>query len=342
MPSAAQTPDVGAPLGVHAQQQRVVVEHLLEVRHHPVAVDASSARTRRPAGRGCRRAPSPPASRRASRRSPCRQQELQHHRRRELRARPRTPPTAGRTRPPGSRTAPSSSSRVIAPAASVGLLVQVLAQRRRDPGHLVAAGQPGIRQRLEDLPERRLPVPRLVREVGAREERVAVVVEHAGHRPAAVPGHRRGGLHVDRVDVRPLLAVHLDADEVLVEVRRRRLVLERLVRHHVAPVAGGVPDAQQHRHVAAPRLLERRRLPLPPVHRVVGVLGRYGEVALADGWARPPSCHSSTGRHVLEVRRISSPPAFQSPDPRFVPPRRGLSQPVPGAGFTLPRGSCGP
>ena len=144
------------------------------------------------------------------------------------------------------------------------LLVQVLAQRRRRPGRTSSPRfVPGVGQRLEHLPERRLPVPRLVREVGAGEERVAVVVEHAGHRPAAVPGHRRGRLHVDRVDVGPLLAVDLDADEVLVEVRRRRLVLERLVRHHVAPVAGGVPDAQQHRHVAPPGLLERRPAPTP-------------------------------------------------------------------------------
>jgi len=44
--------------------------------------------------------------------------------------------------------------------------------------------------------------------------------------------------HVDLVDVGPLLAVDLDVDEELVHEARRRLVLERLVGHHVAPVAG--------------------------------------------------------------------------------------------------------
>ena len=153
---------------------------------------------------------------------------------------------------------------------------QVLAQLAGHALDVLGLGLPRVGQRLEHLPEARLPVPRLVREVGAREERVAVVVEHACHRPPAVPGHRRGRVHVDGVHVRPLLAVDLDADEVLVEVRRGGLVLERLVRHHVAPVAGGVPDAQQHRHVAPPRLLERRRLPLPPVDRIVGVLEEIG------------------------------------------------------------------
>jgi hypothetical protein len=37
---------------------------------------------------------------------------------------------------------------------------------------------------------------------------------------------------------------------------------------HVAPGAGGVPDAQQDRYVAAPRLGKRLGAPLPPVHRL--------------------------------------------------------------------------
>jgi hypothetical protein len=40
----------------------------------------------------------------------------------------------------------------------------------------------------------------------------------------------------------------------------------------VAPVARGVPDTEQDRHVALPRFRERIRTPLPPVDRVVLVL----------------------------------------------------------------------
>jgi hypothetical protein len=53
-----------------------------------------------------------------------------------------------------------------------------------------------------------------------------------------VAGHRDARLHVDRVEVGALLAVELDADEVLVHELRDPLVLERLALHHVAPVAG--------------------------------------------------------------------------------------------------------
>jgi len=41
-----------------------------------------------------------------------------------------------------------------------------------------------------------------------------------------MPGHHLHRFHVDRVDVRPLLAVDLDRDEVFVEHRRDVVVLE--------------------------------------------------------------------------------------------------------------------
>ena len=87
-----------------------------------------------------------------------------------------------------------------------------------------------------------------------------------------MPGQRDDRVHVDRVEVGPLLAVDLDADEVLVHQRRRRGVLERLVLHHVAPVAGGVADREQDRPVLAPRPRERLLAPRIPVDRVLGVL----------------------------------------------------------------------
>ena len=250
MPSAAHTPTWVSQCGVDAQQQGVVVEHLLEVRHHPVGVDAVAGeptaelvvdaaaghRLERPGGH------LPGGSeRRAGAGTPA-------------------PSTAGTSARHRSRRGPRRTRWPAAPPpASSVLRVDRAGAPRRAACRRWSRSVPATRRTssplvcqastsaVQHLPERRLTVPRLVGEVGAGEERVAVVVEHDRHRPAAVPGHRRGRLHVDRVHVRPLLAVDLDADEVLVEVRRGRLVLERLVRHHVAPVARGVPDAQQHR-----------------------------------------------------------------------------------------------
>src|SRR6185437_15291486 len=54
------------------------------------------------------------------------------------------------------------------------------------------------------------------------------------------------------------------------------LVLERLVRHHVAPVTRGVPDAEEDRLVLARRALERSGSPRVPLHRIAGVLEEVG------------------------------------------------------------------
>ena len=109
--------------------------------------------------------------------------------------------------------------------------------------------------------------------------------------------------HVQVVDVRPFLAVHLDVDEPLVHQRRGFRVLERFVRHHVAPVAGGVADRQQDRFLLRSRLLQRRRPPRAPMHGVVGVLQqiRRGLVAeqvggLGHGVALL-LCRRDIGRH---------------------------------------------
>ena len=285
------------PMQVRAQQQRVVVQHLLEVRHHPGGVDrvpreaAAELVVHAPARhRGQRLAghdQRPLARCGAGRPGGVTQQELQHHRRREL----------------GS------------PSESLALLVELPCQRRdrgsqlvvtetvprlgterpqprhhvgADPAHLLAPVRPRVGERSQHLDERRHAALGLAREVGPAEEGLAVGRQHAGHRPSALTGHRLGGGHVDRVDIGSLLAVDLDAHEVLVEVVRGLVVLERLVRHDVAPVAGGVADAEQHGHVPRARLLEGVVAPLPPVDRVVGVL----EQVRAGG-----ACQAVAGAH---------------------------------------------
>jgi hypothetical protein len=104
-----------------------------------------------------------------------------------------------------------------------------------------------LRHALEDGCKGRHAVSRLVREIRAAEEGLLVVVrqEH-GQRPAAAAlrEHLVRKL-VDLVEIGPLLAVDLDVDEKAVHERRRAGVLEGLMRHHVAPVAGRITDRQQ-------------------------------------------------------------------------------------------------
>ena len=135
---------------------------------------------------------------------------------------------------------------------------------------------PDVDQGVEHGGERRPAgqVPR--REVGAAVERTAIGGEEDAHRPTAGAGHRLDGLHVDGVDVGPLLPVDLDRDEGRCQQAGHAGVLEGLVGHHVAPVAGRVADGQEDRLVLGGGLGERLLTPRVPVDRVVPVLFQVG------------------------------------------------------------------
>ena len=90
---------------------------------------------------------------------------------------------------------------------------------------------------------------------------------------------------VDLVEVGPLLAVDLDVDEELVHELRRRLVLERLVGHDVAPVARRVADRQQDRLAGLARCRERLVVPRLPMHGIVRVLFQVGARLFAQSIA---------------------------------------------------------
>ena len=132
---------------------------------------------------------------------------------------------------------------------------QRLGQRRDVLLDVVGPCAPHVVDRGHQLHELRL------REVGAAVERLAGRSHEHGHRPTAAAGHRLHRVHVDRVDVGSFLAIDLHVDEQLVHSRGDIDVLKAVVRHHVAPMARRVADAQQHRHVAFGRL--QRKLPDP-------------------------------------------------------------------------------
>ena len=119
-----------------------------------------------------------------------------------------------------------------------------------------------------------------MREIGAAPERLALRRAEHGERPAALLAHDLQRLHVDRVDIGPLLAVDLDVDEQRVHHRRDLGRFEALVRHDVAPVAGGVADREQDRPVGA--LAPR---PAPPRPTATNAPGCW-RAAAGRGWSR--------------------------------------------------------
>ena len=129
--------------------------------------------------------------------------------------------------------------------------------------------------------------------------------------PPAAPRHQRVRRLVDLVDVGPLLAIDLDVDEVLVHRRGDVRILERFVRHHVAPVARGVADREQDRLALRARARERLLAPRIPVDRVVRVLQQVGA-----RFAREAVRHADS--------RSSADAAAFWPNPPRLPARRAL------------------
>ena len=193
---------------------------------------------------------------------------------------PRSPSNAWRSVPVSSWPSPS-------PPRAAGLGGQHLHDLVALAAGVVAPPGPGVGDRGQHPAEAGHARPVGLRVVGAGVERAPLGGEEHRHRPAAVPGHGLDRVHVDAVQVGPLLAVDLDADEALVHLGGRLGVLERLMGHHVAPVAGRVADREQDRLVLGPGPLQGLGAPRVPVDRVVGVLEEVGAgLARSDG-SRP-------------------------------------------------------
>ena len=133
-----------------------------------------------------------------------------------------------------------------------------------------------VRHLLQDLYEGRAPEPRVLREIGTAPEGLGACREEHCERPAALLAERMQRAHIDRVHVGALLAIHLDVDEEVVHHRGGGVVLEALMRHDVAPMAGGVADREQDGLARMLGFGQRLRPPRPPMHRVVLVLQQVG------------------------------------------------------------------
>ena len=318
---AAGIPGDPVRLEVRRNEQRVVVEHLLEVGNEPLAVGGipvepaaelipepagGHPRQREPGGRERLRVPGavPLAEMPA-------EQEAQLPARGELgrRAEPAVSPVVGAQQRPhplpggfggeqfaGAGAASGEGRRRPQPFEQPGAALQ-------QPGAAGAVG-PGLGDAGEH-PRKPRPAPAILRrEVGAAEEGRPVGGHEHRERPAAGAGGRGHEGHVDLVHLRAFLAVHLHRHEPLVHLPGDGLVLEGLVRHHMAPVATGVADREEHRDLALPRLGEGLRAPALPVDRVVAVLPQVGARLPVEPVApRPRSAPLPASGRVGGVRR---------------------------------------
>lgn len=112
----------------------------------------------------------------------------------------------------------------------------------------------------------------LRREVGASEEGFAVGSAEDVERPAAVAVEHLLCVHVDFVDVGAFFAVDFDGDDEFVLELCDVVVFEGFAFHDVAPVAGGVADADEDGFVLFAGELPGFVAPGVPVDGVVLVL----------------------------------------------------------------------
>ena len=102
------------------------------------------------------------------------------------------------------------------------------------------------------------------------------MIQENAHRPATASGHDLDRVHVDLVNVRPFLAVHLDRDKVIVEQLRDLLILEALTFHHMAPVTCRVANRQEDRLIGLSCEIECFVTPGKPFDWIVLVLQQVG------------------------------------------------------------------
>jgi hypothetical protein len=131
--------------------------------------------------------------------------------------------------------------------------------------------------------EARPPVAVLGRKISAAIKRLEIRREPRAQRPAAMAGERLHIGHVNAIDVGPFLAVHLDGNKFFVEQRGDIGVLKRFVRHHMAPVAGRISDAEKNRLLFGTRLGESRLTPRKPVDGIVRMLAEVGRLLVREG-----------------------------------------------------------
>jgi hypothetical protein len=163
---------------------------------------------------------------------------------------------------------------------------EVLPQRFDDPlafGHqLLALPGPAVGEGAQHAGKAGPVGTILRRKIRAAEKRFQVGREPHAHRPAAAPGHGLHVGHVNAVHVGPFLAVDFDGDEMRVQQRGDLRVLERLVRHHVTPVAGRVTDGEEDGFLLRARPGEGLLAPREPIDRIVRVLAEVGRLFLRE------------------------------------------------------------
>ena len=140
--------------------------------------------------------------------------------------------------------------RNLAPSRFVQLLIEDSPDSLGLGLNLIPAAPVGVEHARQDGAKAGPPELSVGGEIGAAEEHLAPRREKGGQRPAALLSQHLHRALISRVHVGTLVAVYLDADEILVEEGRQLRALVGLTIHDVAPMAPHGANVEQHRPVA--------------------------------------------------------------------------------------------
>ena len=168
-----------------------------------------------------------------------------------------------------------------------GAVFIVLAQGCDHPLGLAEKGcplvPPGVGDGFQQGGETLAAVAFVGRKIGAPEKRFELGGQPDVQRPAARAGAGLHVGHVNAVHVGALLAVEFDRHEILVQLGGDGGVFKTLVRHDVAPVAGGVADGEQDGFVLGAGAGKGGLAPLQPIHGIIGMLAKVGRLGGGEG-----------------------------------------------------------
>jgi hypothetical protein len=116
------------------------------------------------------------------------------------------------------------------------------------------------------------PHPACFGKVGPCKKRLFVRSHKDRHGPAAASGQNLAYGHVDLIHVRPFFPIHFDGYEILIQYVCNFVIFERLVRHHMTPVARSVSNRKENGFIPIPSYTKRLVAPRTPIHGIIGML----------------------------------------------------------------------
>src|SRR6266446_9486912 len=119
-------------------------------------------------------------------------------------------------------------------------------------------------------------------EIGSADKRFELWSKPYARGPATAARCCLDESHVNAIHIESFFAIDFNVHKLAIHDFGGGSIFERLVRHDVAPVTGGITDREKDGFVFASRFFKRFLAPGKPFHRVIGVLKQVGRLLVSQ------------------------------------------------------------